>query len=363
MRIVQVITPSKIAGAERVMIALCRGLAARGHAVWLVCKAGSPLIGVAAREGVNVSPMRLSGKGNVLAPFRLARFARQHGAELVGTQLSTASLWGSVAGRLLGVPVVATVQALNTKTCFLLANKIIAVSEAVRKHLLRQGVPPGRIDVVYNGVNLSRFVPPGNLSAAKREVSISPNRLVVGVVAHLTKKKGHAWFLKAAAQVYRRAPRAYFLLVGDGQERRALEEQARELSIAPEVRFAGFQPDIIPWMAAMDVVVLPSIAMEGLPRALLEAGAMEKPVIATPIGGSPEVVAHGKTGFVVPTNDIAALAEAMLQLLDDEALRRRMGCAGRRRISEHYTEEGMVVNTEKVYERLLRAHALRRSVG
>lgn len=363
MKIVQVITPSKIAGAERSTIALCRGLAARGHEVSLVCKAGSPLIGVAAREGVDVAPMRISGKGNLLAPFRLARFVRWRRADLIATHLSTASVWGSVAGRLLGVPVVASVRALNTKFCYLLAHKIIAVSQAVKQHLVQQGVRSDRIEVVYNGVNLSRFVPPGDLSAAKREVSISPNRLVVGVVAHLTKKKGHAWFLNAAAQVYTRMSQAYFLLMGDGQERRALEEQVRRLGIAPEVRFAGFQDDIVPWMAAMDVLVLPSIAMEGFGRALAEAGAMEKPVICSPVGGSPEVIVHGKTGFVVPTNDTAALAEAMLQLLDDEALRRRMGRAGRRRISRHFTEEGMVVNTEKVYERLLRARAPRKRAG
>lgn len=360
MRILQVITPSKVAGAERSTIALCRGLAARGHEVLLACKAKSPLIDVAVREGVNVVPMHISGKFNVLAPFRLARFAREHRIDLIATHLSTASLWGSVAGRLLGVPVVAFVRALNTKTCYLFAHKIIAVARAVKNHLVRQGVPPGRIEVVHNGVDLSHFVPPADLAAAKRRLDIAPDRLVVGVVAHLTEKKGHRWFLDAAAEVRRRVPQAYFLLAGDGQERQALQEQAKVLAIAPHVRFAGFQRDVRPWIGAMDVVVLPSLSMEGLPRALLEAGAMEKPVICSPVGGMPEVVQNGKTGFIVPTNDTTALAEAIIRLLSDEKFRLRMGRAGRLRVSQEFTQEHTVAKTEKVYQEVLSARAARK---
>lgn len=321
------------------------------------------MIDVASREGVNVVPMRISGKGNLLAPLRLARFARKHRADLIATVLSTASLWGSIAGRMLGLPVVATVRALNTKTCYVLADKIIAVSEAVKRHLVNQGVRPQRIEVVYNGIDLRRFVPPDDVVEAKRKASISPERLVVRVVAHLTKKKGHRWFLDAAAEVLRKVPEACFLLVGDGQERSALEEQARRLGIVQRVRFAGFHRDVAPWVAAMDVVVLPSIAMEGFPRSLLEAGAIEKPVISTPISGMPELVVNGETGFLVPTSNTEALAKAMVQLLSDEGLRRRMGRAGRRRVSEHFTEKGMVAKTERVYEEGLRTRSRRMRCG
>jgi glycosyltransferase involved in cell wall biosynthesis len=120
---------------------------------------------------------------------------------------------------------------------------------------------------------------------------------------------------------------------------------------------------VAPWMAATDVMVLPSIAMEGLPRSLLEAGAMEKPVICSPVGGMPEIVENGSTGFIVPTNDTPALAEAMIRLLRDEDLRRRMGRAGRRRILQQFTEERMAANTESVYEEVLQAYSVQNSTS
>jgi glycosyltransferase involved in cell wall biosynthesis len=349
LRVVQIIAPSKIAGAERSTIALCRGLVSRGNNIWLLVKDGQPMIGAAAREGVNVSPMRIGGKLNPFAVGRLLRWIRRHRVDIVATQLSTASLWGSIAAKILGVPCVATVRALNTKTCYILADRIIVVSEAVKKHLTDQGIKPEKIRVVYNGIDLKRFHPVDDIAGAKENVGFGREDLVVGVTAHLTRKKGHRSFLQAATLVAGQMPNVKFLLVGEGRERDALEAQVRAAGLAGRVIFSGFQDDVLPWMAAMDVLVLPTIEKEGFGRVLVEAGAMSKPVISTDIGGMAEVVNNGESGIIVPAGEVNDMADAMLRLLKDEELRLRMGRAGRARALARFSVEQMVASTEAVY--------------
>ena len=361
LRVVQVIAPSKIAGAERSTISLCRGLEARGNRVWLLVKDGQPMIKAAAREGIAVSAMRIGGKLNPFAVGRLLRWIRRHRVDLVATQLSTASLWGSLAAKLMGVPCIATVRALNTKTCYLLADRIIVVSEAVKAHLVAQGMAPEKMRVVYNGIDLKRFQPIADLAAAKRKVGFQSDDLVVGVTAHLTRKKGHRWFLQAATLVAGEIPRAKFLFVGDGRERDTLEAQVRAAGLTERVTFAGFHDDVLPWMGAMDVLVLPTIEKEGFGRVLVEAGAMEKPVISTDIGGMGEVVEQGETGLIVPAGEVGLLCEAMTRLLRDEELRGRMGRAGRVRALAHFSVEQMVANTEAVYREVWSEWAAKRA--
>ncbi|RYG69444.1 glycosyltransferase family 1 protein, partial [bacterium] len=349
LRVVQIIAPSKIAGAERSTIALCRGLASRGNRLWLLVKDGQPMIGAAAKEGVDVAPMRIGGKLNPFAVGRLLRWIRRHRVDIVATQLSTASLWGSIAAKILGIPCVATVRALNTKTCYVLADRIIVVSEAVKKHLTDQGIAPEKIRVVYNGIDLQRFQPVPDLKAAKEKVGFKSDDLIVGVTAHLTRKKGHRSFLQAASLVSGQMPNVKFLLVGEGREREALEAQVKAAGLTGRVVFAGFQDDVLPWMAAMDILVLPTIEKEGFGRVLVEAGAMAKPVISTDIGGMAEVVSQGESGLVVRAGEVSELADAMLRLLSDESQRISMGNAGRARALARFSVDQMVANTEAVY--------------
>lgn len=360
LRLMQIIAPSKVSGAEYLTVDLCCRLAARGHTVELLVKANHALIEVARAAGVSTSSARFSGKLNLLAMSRLMQRMRAFRVDLVATQLSTASLWGSLAARAIGVPCVATVHALNTKTCYVFANRIIVVSQAVKAHLELQGIAAEKMRVVYNGIDLSRFERPLDESetrAAKVALHFEADAPVIGVVAHLTRKKGHGWFLEAAAQLVAAWPRAQFVLVGDGPERATLEAQVERLGLQSNVRFAGFQRDVVPWIAALDILVLPTIQKEGFGRVLVEAGAMGKPVIATPIGGISEVIVAGETGLIVPAFDAKALFTALADLLSDPDRRTAMGLAGRRRAVNHFSIERMVGETEKVYRELLAERA------
>lgn len=358
MNILQVITPSKVAGAERTTTSLCEHLTRHGHRVVVICKAGQPLIPVMKGIGLDVRSLRIGGKLNVAAPLRIAQVAREEQVQVINAHLSSAALWSSIAGRIAGVPTIATVRALNTKTCFQLADRLIAVSQAVKSHLVEQGLPAERIDVVYNGIDPRRYHAALPTLEAKARLGIAPETLLCGVTAHLTAKKGHHIFLQAAATVARKLPNVHFLLLGEGPERPRLEAMARELGLGERVTFAGFHQDVLPFYAAMDVVVLPSIAGEGLPRVLLEASCLGKAVIGTDLSGVPELVLDGETGFVVPPGSPEALARRLEELLAGAELRGRFGEAARTRVLTHFNVDNMVRQTVKIYENVLAGRGL-----
>lgn len=351
MIVLQLITPSKIAGAERSTTSLCEHLQRAGVRVVVGCKAGSPLIAAMREVGLDARPLAISGKANLAAPFRAAALARREGAAVIHTQLSTAAWHGSLAARLAGLPCVAHVRALNTATWYRLATRVIAVSHAVKQHLVDQGMPAHRVDVVYNGVDPARYYAPCSRAEARRLLGLPEEALLVGVIAHLTAKKGHAVFLEAFAAAAGRFPAARALFLGDGDERAALEAQAARLGLEGRVRFEGFHADVLPYYAALDVVVLPSVAGEGLPRALLEGGLIGRACIGTRLSGVPEIVRDGETGFVIPLGDAAALAGRLELLLADGALRERLGAAAREYVGATFTVEAMVAGTLESYRR------------
>src|SRR5205807_1111973 len=160
-------------------------------------------------------------------------------------------------------------------------------------------------------------------------------------------RKGHAFFLEGFARIAARHPgaRALFLGEGEGEVVEALRAQTERLGLKGRVIFAGFHPDVLPYYAAMDLVVLPSIEGEGLPRALLEAGLLGLPAIGTRLSGVPEIVREGETGFVVPIGDAETLGARLDTLLGDATLRRRMGAAAHDYVAATFTVQAMVEGT------------------
>lgn len=353
LTVLQVITPRRFSGAERMVVYLSQGLQDRGHRVVVACKRNEKLEAELGAQGVEVHALPISGKANLLAPVRLARFARQIGADVIHTHLSTASLWGSFAGKLAHVPVVAEVHALNSKNCFVYADHIVTCSEGVRQHIIAQGVRPERIEVLYNGLPPTRFQGLRPANEVRRELGLAAEAPVIGVIAHLSEKKGQRYVLGALPELLTRFPELVCLLLGEGDMRAELERLAEELDVSAAVRFLGFRPEAIELMQAMDVVILPSIAKEGLGLALVEAGFLRKPAVGTACPGIDEVIADGETGLLVPPADSAALAAAVGRLLDDRALAARMGEAGRRRAERMFTQQAMAAKAEEIYLRML----------
>jgi glycosyltransferase involved in cell wall biosynthesis len=182
------------------------------------------------------------------------------------------------------------------------------------------------------------------------------DRPIVLCVARLDAQKGHTYLLAAIRNV----PNAIFVLVGDGSERASLEAQAAHLCVRDRVIFLGHRDDVAELLATCDLLVLPSL-YEGLPLSVLEAMAAGKPVVATSVGGTPEAVLDGETGFLVPSRDPTALVRAIQRLLTDACLRRKMGMAGRRRVQRNFSPTQMVAGVTQIYEKLLDGQASSRS--
>jgi len=328
LRIVHIITPSKLAGAELYMIALAEQLDADGHHNIVLCKRqAQAVMDECLRRGIDARPVRLYGKADVSAPLRLARAIGKARADIVHTHLSTASLWGAWGARIAGTPSVATVQGQNTATCYRFVDRLIANSRAVKQHIVDQGIPADRIDVVYNAIDVSAFSRTLSTKEAKRRLGLDPDRFVVGTAAHLSPKKGHADLLQSARRVIQQVPDAHFVFLGDGPMRAELTASAEQWGIASRVSFLGFRRDVPEVMSAYDVFVLASW-WEPFGLVVVEAMALGVPVIGTRAGGAPEVVVEGQTGLLVPPKNPQALAEAIVRLAADSDLRRTMAAAG-----------------------------------
>jgi glycosyltransferase involved in cell wall biosynthesis len=353
LTVLTVITPQRYSGAERMAVYLADGLRRRGHRVVFACKRNELLLQELAARGLEAHPLPIAGKVNPLSPCLLAWLARRLRADLIHTHLSTAALWGSVAGKLAHLPTVASVHALNRKTCFLFADLIATCSEGVRQHLLDQGVAPERVQVLYNGVYPEHFegLPPA--AQVRRELQIPPGAPVIGAVAHLSRKKGQEYLLRAAALLRERWPDLICLLVGEGVEREPLTRLARHLGLGDGARFLGYRDDAPRIMQAMDVVVLPSVAKEGLGVCLIEAAFLGKPVVGSDAPGIREVLVDGDTGLLAPVADAEGLAASIAYLLEDPGRAADMGARGRDRARRLFTVEAMARRAEQLYRDLL----------
>jgi glycosyltransferase involved in cell wall biosynthesis len=243
-----------------------------------------------------------------------------------------------------------------------LPDRVICVSEAVRRVVMeREGIDPARTAVVHNGVGVPP-ADPGGGAAFRREMGIAEEDLVVGMVANFNRPvKGVSHFLEAAPRILAAVPGARFLIAGRGREEEALRRMARDRGVEQRVVFAGFRSDIHRCYDAMDVSVLTSLS-EGLSLTLLESMAHGLPVVATNVGGNPEAVADGETGFLVPPRDAESFSEAVTRLLMEPGLRERMGREARRRVLAGFRIEDAVSRYLGHYEDLLDRKG-RRAIG
>jgi len=228
-------------------------------------------------------------------------------------------------------------------------DRVIAVSEAARAFLISgKGYDARKIVVVPNGRDLSVFRPGAGGAAVRKELGIDRVTPLVGVVGRLEEQKGHAYLLDAWPSVLAEFPDARLLLVGEGGLRGALEQRARRLGIAPSVLFAGFRADVPRVLDALDVLALPSL-YEGMPLTVIEASAMAKPVVATAVDGTPEVIREGRTGRLVPPRDPGALSRALRSVLRDSIGAEQMGRAGRDFVLNRFDLARQVDATARVY--------------
>jgi sugar transferase (PEP-CTERM/EpsH1 system associated) len=292
--------------------------------------------------------------------FKLAREFRRYRIHIAHTHSWATVMEGIVGARLARVPIIIHGEHGTMKTATKLhillqrwlwraADQMLSVSNVLRENLHRQfDFPREKIRVVANGVDLSRFALARHGLDYKTRLGLPANALVFGVVGRVVPVKAYPILLQAAKLVFNEIPNAHLVLVGDGPLLEELVQLAEVYQIAKRVHFLGARKDVPEILRGLDVFVLASES-EGMSNTILEAMASARPVIATAVGGNPELVVDGETGLLVPPNDPPAMAAAIMKLLRDPEWGRHMGRLGRRRIEEKFSLEVMVRNYENVY--------------
>ncbi len=371
IRLLQMLTNFHIGGTERQVANLVLGIDSAHFDLHLACLWNSGEL-LAELEGLRVprSEFRI---GSLYSPktlwqaIRLAHYVRRNLIQIVHSYGFYPNVFTVPAARLAGASIVVAsirdtgdwltpMQRRLQKLVCRMADCVLVNAEAIRRNLLEQGYDGRNIVVIRNGITLSRYAGKERNDKVRRELGIPLSARLVAVFSRLNRFKGVEYFLKTASELAGKFPDVYFLVVGDGANKKELEEYARHLGLGQRIVFTGFRSDVPDLLSEVAISVLPSLS-EGTSNTLLESMAAGVPVIATRVGGNPEVIEDGVSGLLVPIRDSAALAAAASRLLEDEGLALALGFAGKRRVSELFSLEGSVHQTEHLYQRLVEAKA------
>jgi glycosyltransferase involved in cell wall biosynthesis/protein-tyrosine-phosphatase len=287
----------------------------------------------------------------------LTRFLSSHRVDIVHTHRYKDTVLGSIAAKLTRVPVVIRTvhglpepmrgwdllkfqmyQALDRIALSCFADRIIAVSKGIADSLTAAGYRRSAVIPVHNGIDLAKVQVARDRDTVRRELGIAPGVLTIGTAGRLSPVKAQGDLIRAARRIIEKAADTRFVIVGDGPLRDALTTTAAQLGVDSACCFVGSRPDILDLVGAMDIFVLPSLH-EGIPMALLEAMALGKPVVATAVGGVPEVLTDRVNGLLVPPRDDAALADACLALAADRPWAQSLGATARRTVAERFSHD------------------------
>lgn len=363
MRVAHLDTGRDWRGGQAQVLHLVRGLAARGHACLLLAPPG-PLLERGRAAGVETLAWRPRTEWDPLAVLRAARALRRFGAEIVHCHSAHAHATGVPAARLAGVPGAVVSRRvdfavggnpLSRLKYRMPVDRYLCISRGVMEVMRAGGVPGTRLALVPSGVELpaAGARDPGAGAADLRGLlGVAPGTPVVGTVAALAPHKDHATLLRAAARVTAARPDVHFAWVGEGGCRAALERERAELGLEGHVHLLGFRADALGLLAQFTVFALSS-HLEGLCTSLLDAQSLGVPVVATAVGGVPDVVGDGRTGRLVPGRDPAALAEALLAALERPEDRARWAAAALVSVRD-FDVSRMVERTLAEYEAVLR---------
>lgn len=361
LRILFVTTSMPVGGAETLLVNLVRGLDTNRFAPEISCLKEPGPLGELLSSDFPVHSNLLSSKYDLRILPRLCQLLRKRKIDaLVTVGAGDKMFWGRLAARFAGVPVV--VSALHStgwpdsigrlnRWLTPWTDAFIGVADAHAEHLIaREGFPRNKVHTIFNGVDTSLFAP-GDGTAKRHELGLPTDAPVVGILAALRPEKNHELFLNGAKQIQRQLPTTHFLVVGDGPQRKKLEEQANELGIAAVTHFVGSRSDVPELLQTLDLLTLTS-HNEASPVSILEALSSGVPVVAAEVGSVPETVLPGVTGQLFPAGDLDCFVSHTVELLRNPALGSEMGIAGRSRVIEQWSLEAMVHGYESLIEHL-----------
>jgi glycosyltransferase involved in cell wall biosynthesis len=381
-RIIHIHTLPVISGSGLNTYLTMRGMDRTTYEVELACAPGGKLIDLIRGEGMKVRLFKnlvqpLHPLKDLLGLIDLTRFLRKQRYHIVHTHNSKAGFIGRLAAKWAGVPIIVhtvhgfafhdhepawrqilfrNLERLASHWC----DKMVFISQPLIDWALRDRITRReKIRKIYSGIELDHFepVPDGERKALKEAWGIREEAPVVGIVSKLWEGKGHTILIHAFEGLKQEIPEAVLVIVGEGYLRDKLSDLVDHLGLKGSVLFTGFQMDVRRIIATFDVAVLPSF-FEGMGRVLLEAMTMGKPVVASSVGGIPDLVHHGKTGLLVTPGSVSELKSGLLTLIRNKALAKEMGKEGRKRISEEFSAGRMAQSIEKLYRELLQTKGI-----
>jgi glycosyltransferase involved in cell wall biosynthesis len=362
MKILQIVSSSRISGAEKHVVILSERLIERGHSVTAVCPPGGWLPAQLREIGASVAEKPMHGVQFPPTARYLLNLIRTEGYDLIHAHLTCAAYLSVVVGRIAHLPVVASVHVRSRDPVYRClfrqrGNHLITVSEWVRNAFLAQGVPAEQVHTIYNGTEFIGAETPA-LSRYHRELpvraelSLPPDAELIGIFARVGEFKGHHILVQSVRRIVDARPRAYVVCAGAMEPRmqKALWEIAAADGVAERLRFTGVRDDVHRLMSEMDVLTLPS-RYEACSMSIIEAMALGKPVIATRAGGNPELILDGETGLLIERTP-EALASAIVSVLADQECKHRMGEAARARAETRFSANVMVDHIEALYRQV-----------
>lgn len=354
-------------GQQMRVLSEARGMIDRGHTVTLACQPNAKIAERAPEWDVPTFTTGMTGAFDIAGIAALKAFIQEFRPHIVNAHSSRDAWTGLIAARLAGSNV--TVRTRhghgNIKRSFesrllycRLSDAISATGEATREYVIeRIGLPPERVVSIPTGIDLRRFDPKtADKSAFRRDIGVEENAPLVGMAAVFIACKGVSYFVEATARIAAQRPDVRFVIVGDKPipdgDPPKFVEQIEKLGMKDKIILAGFRKDMPNVLAAMTVFVCPSLS-EGMPQVVTQALAMKCPVVATRVGGIPEQIIDGVTGYLVERANAEQIADRALRMLTapDEAA--RMGEEGRVHAERNFSIEEMLDRTEALYERLI----------
>lgn len=362
-RVLHLVQGLNVGGLEYMVVGLVNRLDRENHMPSICCFNTLGKLQNKLLDDTKVTLLKRKPGIDFLYPFKLASMLKEDRIDIVHLHNSTAFFYGVLAGKIAGARrIVYTEHARDVspnitvrivdKILSYMTDRIVVVAEFLKWNLVqKEWIDPTTITTIYNGIDGDEFIREFDREEITEELNISPASKIIGIVARLDRIKNHKCLIKAMKNVAALFPDALLLVIGDGPLRGELEELVSFERLHKNIIFLGTRNDIPRLLSVLDIFVLCSLS-EGLPLTILEAMAAGKSIVATNVGGIPEIIQDGTDGIIIPSDDPDALADAILELIRDDRKRHDMGVKARIKFEERFTVQAMVESYEKLYERL-----------
>ena len=301
----------------------------------------------------------MRGELDVLFMSRLIRIISAEQPDIVHVHSRRgADLWGAAAAWRMRIPAIITRRVDNPENPFLARlkyrfyKKIVTISKEIRRVLHAEGIPSEKIEVIPSAVDTQRFNTTCDQEWFRAEFGLKPKHRTIGMLAQFIPRKGHRFLISAAPEILSRCPEARILLFGKGPLQNSIRQQCSSQQLGDKVLFAGFRNDLERILPCLNIVVHPA-TLEGLGVSLLQSAAAGVPIVATRVGGIPEIIENGINGYLIEAGDIQAITNRVINLLEDPIKSKRFGSCGRKKVESQFSIDKMAKSYLSLYRKVL----------